>query len=73
MWYLLPNEFLVHSIRNQHLPSICWAGKLVQIESNEIIEEMSVNLTTENEELRPKDIERVSIAARRPRPRRESS
>jgi hypothetical protein len=52
------------AVLDKHFPLVCRVLELVQIESNQIIKEETLNLTSEHVKLRSQDVQCVSITSR---------
>jgi hypothetical protein len=55
------------TVRYQKLPFVLWHLQLVEIESGQIVHEVALDLSTENVDLGPENVQRVAVATGRPR------
>lgn len=63
----------VDSVLNQDFPSVTGLLESVQVKCDQIIEKVAFNLTTEDVELAPKNIESMSVSTGRPRTGRKGA
>lgn len=72
-WDLTSWRATLSAVFDKNLPSVTWRLKRIQIETGQVIEEGSFNLTTKYKEFGPKNIQCVAVATRRSRSRRQSA
>ena len=53
------------SVCDQHFPSVGGAGQLVEVEGDQVVEEVTVDLTAEDVEFGAENVERVAVSAGR--------
>lgn len=59
------------SVANEEFPLVCRVLKLIEVESYEVVEKVSLNLATKYIKLRPKNVQRVAISSHWSRTRRD--